>query len=452
MSSRDENAQTVGLWWIVFSILLGSVVLGVFLPVFLFVSVAATLAIPVLVMRETRTLLSARRELERANQRANAESDRAGLLRGLIDAADIPIVATDSGGALSKSNTQAREVLGIHEHMNGRRFDELFTRPVMHDLESLARAGEPGHARATLLINGEMRDFDISADPVPFSGGAVLTFRDITELSRAVTLKADFAANASHELRTPIASIKGAAETLMGPAREDERMLGRLIEMIASNAARLELLARDLLDLSKLEAEDLPVTISEVDLQDFVEKILAEFAPQAERRSLRLVAQIDPDLGMLRSDPALLTLMLRNLVGNAVKFAHEGTAVRVIAGPAEVPIDRSIPVPESLDSTHDGLIMRVVDKGVGIPLEHQQRIFERFYQVDEARSGSAAKRGTGLGLAIVKHAARRLGGSVSLESVYQSGTTLTIELPRCVARQTEPKADTPPEPEPGVGE
>lgn len=415
---------------------MGSIVLSAFVPIFLIVAAFGAISIPVLALREARS--HHRLELQLSELSASSLHDRrrAALLRGLIDAADIPILGTDVDGVLLKTNAPAVNVLGIHDRMLGRRFDELFTQSVLHELESLARNGEPGHARASIPIQGEMRDFDVSADPVPVSGGAVLTFRDITELSRAVTLKADFAANASHELRTPIASIKGAAETLMGPAREDERMSERLIEMIANNAGRLEMLARDLLDLSKLEAEDLSVDIQEIDLYAQIENIFIEFTPQAERRGLRLITEIDDSIDTARIDPALLKLMLRNLVGNAIKFSREGSAIRVIAQRAHVPVDRLIPVPTTLHDGDEGLLLQVVDKGVGIPLEHQQRVFERFYQVDEARSGSAAKRGTGLGLAIVKHAARRLGGTVSLESVYQSGTTISIELPRCVAPRT----------------
>ncbi|HIB63787.1 MAG TPA: ATP-binding protein [Phycisphaerales bacterium] len=145
---------------------------------------------------------------------------------------------------------------------------------------------------------------------------------------------------------------------------------------------------------------------------------------------------IDDEIGSVHTDPSLLKLMLRNLVSNAIKFAHEGTSVRVIATIGTVPIDRTAPPPDALNQHDTGLEIEVRDKGIGIPLEHQQRVFERFYQEDEARSGTAAKRGTGLGLAIVKHAARRLGGNVTLESVYQSGTSFTIGLPRCVKPQS----------------
>jgi len=435
MSDRQENASPQELWWIVFAIVLGSVVLGALLPVFLVVAACGAIAIPILAIRDLRLYKKVQRELLEQREISENERQRSLLRRSVIDAADIPILTTDPDGVLQKVNTRAGAVLGMREAMLGRRFDELFTQEVLHELESLARAGEQGHARASIPINGEMRDFDISADPIPSSGGAVLTFRDITELSRAMTLKADFAANASHELRTPIASIKGAAETLMGPARDDPRMLSRLIEMISSNASRLELLAQDLLDLSKLEAEDLPVDVRDVDLDSLVDSVFAEFAPSAQRREVRLRHENPSGISTIRTDPSLLKLMLRNLVSNAIKFAHEGTSVRVVASIERVPIDRTSTPPDSLDPEHAGLVVSVRDKGVGIPLEHQKRVFERFYQVDEARSGTAAKRGTGLGLAIVKHAARRLGGNVTLESVYQSGTTISIGLPRCVPEQ-----------------
>ena len=441
MNTREQNTQPIGLWWIVFSVILGALVIASVLPIFLIIAGIGALTIPVLVLRDQRLAQQQERALQLTQEHALAEQEEAQLLRGVINAADIPIIVSDAQGHLVTCNTKASKVLGVNDQMGNRRFDELFTQKALHELETLARRGEPGHARATIPIKGEMRDFDIAADPLPYSGGAVLIFRDITELSRAVTLKADFAANASHELRTPIASIKGAAETLMGPAREDERMSGRLIEMIASNASRLELLARDLLDLSKLEAEDLPVDLRDVDLTQLLDSVFAEFSPQAQRREVRLVADLDESLGMVRTDPSLIKLMLRNLVSNAIKFAHEGTSVRVIASEGQVPIDRTMPPPDGLSQNDSGLVLTVKDKGVGIPLEHQQRVFERFYQVDEARSGSAAKRGTGLGLAIVKHAAKRLGGAVSLESVYQSGTTITIELPRCVPNEIEAEQD-----------
>ena len=427
--------------WVLYCLALGLVFLSALLPFpfYLIVLGSAMFAIPALHIHQAQLRYQSDLQAQRVTERVEQAESATGLLRNLIDSADIPILATDHLGNISHLNHQAERVLGLGTSMLGRAFDEIMTQSALHELEAAARSGEPGHARLALAIVGEIRDFDVSADPMNLpnthtstqTSGAVLTFRDITELSRAMTLKADFVANASHELRTPIASIKGATETLAGPAKDDERMSARLVEMIATNANRLELLATDLLDLSKLEAEDQPPTLETVSTSAVFDKVLSELLSPAEHRGLMLVPEIEDGLDELLTDRSMLALMLRNLVGNAIKFAHQETAIRIVAKRASVAVDRTAPIPDGLDRP-DGVVIEVIDKGIGIPLSHQQRVFERFYQVDDARSGTGAKRGTGLGLAIVKHAAKRLGGSVQLESVHQEGTTITIQLPRCV--------------------
>ncbi len=420
-----------------FSIALGCVVVGFFLPIFLIGAGLGLIWLLWISLRIKRMCDHHQRVIEHESDARILAEHSATLLRCLIDAADIPIVATDGAGCVIHANGRSQEILGIGSTMIGRRFDELMPERALHELEADARTNEPGHARLALPIAGEMRQFDVSADPVSFSRGAVLTFRDITELSRAMTLKADFAANASHELRTPIASIMGAAETLSGSARNDAQMVDRLIEMIGNNATRLELLACDLLDLSRLEAEDQPAQIETVALAPLIDKVFGELRSQADRRELALGYEIEPGLDEIITDPALLGLILRNLVGNAIKFAHQNTKVRVVIRSTSVVADRTAPIPAKLDRPM-GIALEVIDRGIGIPIAHQQRIFERFYQVDQARAGSGAKRGTGLGLAIVKHAARKLGGTISLESVYQIGTTMRIELPRCAPGDDSP--------------
>jgi len=413
----------------------GSLLVGVFVPLFLLVTLGSLVWLALII----NTLVRTKRQLAdrvRIVEQSSLESTQASaLLTSLIHSANIPLLSTYEDGVVSLINQRALDTLGITPAMIGRRFDEVLTQPVLNDLEAVARAGEAGHARFTLAIMGETRVFDVAADLIPFSKGAVLTFEDITELSRAMTLKADFVANASHELRTPIASIKGATETLAGPAKDDEQMSARLIKMITNNANRLELLAGDLLDLSKLESEDQPPNIEAVSIGTVFDKVIAQLSPNADRRGLTLVAKIEDGLDEIITDQSMLVLMLRNLVGNAIKFAHEDTAVQLVAKRAMIAIDRAAPIPASLDRAM-GVTIEVIDKGIGIPLAQQQRVFERFYQVDDARTGSGAKRGTGLGLAIVKHAARRLGGSVKLESVHQIGTTITIELPHCTDAQS----------------
>lgn len=372
---------------------------------------------------ETLGLLSRLRSIR-------VEDDRAERLRRVLDAAGTPIIATDERGVITAASRSASRTLGGGRQLLGVRFDELFTQPELHEMERLARAGEPGRARLKMPVEGELRTLVVSADSLDSGSGCVVTLRDVTELVKAAELKADFAANASHELRTPIASIRGAAETIQGPARNDPAMLDRLTGMIATNAARLEALVNDLLDLSRLESGETPPTLAEVDLAEVFAAQREQFEPTCRRKDLRVEIEVDPRVARIRTDPVLLDLILRNLVENATKFAREGTPVVIGARPESIPVDPVNPPPAGADLPL-GVRITVRDRGIGIPIAHQQRIFERFYQVDRARTGGSVQRGTGLGLAIVKHAARRLGGVVGVESVYQEGTTMIVELPRC---------------------
>jgi len=152
-------------------------------------------------------------------------------------------------------------------------------------------------------------------------------------------------------------------------------------------------------------------------------------------------------LERLRTDQRLLTLVLRNLISNATKHAFENTEIVVRGGlvpRGELDVERAGQHGAEGNDDDDpgplgGAVFTVTDRGEGIPLKHQKRIFERFYQVDPSRTGTGTRRGTGLGLAIVRHAVRRLGGEISVESVYQQGTTMRVEIPRCVAERGAPR-------------
>tara|TARA_R110002073_G_scaffold118918_1_gene258744 strand:- start:667457 stop:668803 length:1347 start_codon:yes stop_codon:yes gene_type:complete len=441
IESQPSTPPPSAYWIWALSIGISALVIAIFFPIFLIVTAVSIIVMGYLLAGASKHRDALSDELDTNFDDSQQALYIADLLRGLINAADIPILATDEHGLIAHINQQATSVLGIGQSLLGRRFDEIMTQGVLHELESLARAHEPGHARLTLPIKGEVRDFDVSADPVPISKGAVITFRDITELSRAMTLKTDFVANASHELRTPIASIKVAVETLSGPAKDDPQMSSRLIEMIANNADRLELLADDLLDLSKAESEDQSVQIELVNVHELVSQLLDGFSSPASRKNLELIAEIEPGIEEIATDSSLIALILRNLVQNAIKFAHEGTAVRVLIRASQVFPLRESPVPAKLGYPM-GIELSVVDRGMGIPIAHQQRIFERFYQVDAARAGSGARRGTGLGLAIVKHAAKSLGGTIRIESAPQIGTTMCVRLPRCLDQYSADEVGT----------
>jgi len=299
-------------------------------------------------------------------------------------------------------------------------------------------------AQMRVQRGGAARVYQVAASPVRLTtGGAVsgeegdeacvgLTLRDITELALAVQLKTDFVANASHELRTPLSSIRGAVETLREGGVDDAAMREKFLGMIAANAARLEEMVRDLMELSRVESAEAPLEMSKVKIAELCASVVAMFEPPhsevCRERSLEVRVEIEAGLEEMRTDARLLQLILKNLVDNATKFAFEKTAIRIVVERLAI----RDPRPATVDEV--GIVcFRVIDQGVGIPIEQQARVFERFYQVDPSRTGlratKTARRGTGLGLAIVKHAVKQLGGTVRVESVWQQGTTMVVELP-----------------------
>lgn len=368
---------------------------------------------------EVPTLLAAHR-VDLANAQA--------LLDSLAD----PVLATDPAGWVIRWNRAAAIFFDRPgDQLAGLGIDELFSQAEVLGMHAVAAAGTTRQGQVKVARQGVNRIFQVLATPASLDLGptkgslasaVVLTLRDVTDLATAVQLKTDFVANASHELRTPLASIRAAVETMAEPDA-DPAMMGRFVQMIATNVGRLEELTRDLVDLSRLESPEAPVEIGPVSVVEMLEGLRAVFEPVCVERKLVIDYDLPPELVVIESDPRALTLIFKNLLENATKFAYEGTSVRVVG--RVVPGERD---------GRAGASFEVIDSGIGIPLSHQPRIFERFYQSDSARSGGAQRRGTGLGLAIVKHAVKSLGGTVSVSSVWKQGTTMTVELPRCVGR------------------
>lgn len=339
-------------------------------------------------------------------------------LERVLESLDAPVLAVDADGRVLLAN---EAMLGLLEaeadRVVGSRLEDLFTQADLIELQQRARAGAPAEGRIRLLRRQRTYLYEASARRTVLSGGegVVLTLRDVTELAMAVQLKTDFVGNASHELRTPIAAIRAAIDTLIGPARDDGPMRERLVTMIRDSVLRLEDLVGDLLDLSRFESPEYEARLSEVDLPALCRELEEGTEAMRAPRGLGVECVVAENAARWQTDRSALSLILRNLLDNALKFSHDGGVVRLEA---------------ALDDDGDELVIRVIDRGIGIPLAQQQRIFERFYQVDQARSGSQPRRGTGLGLAIVKHALRRLGGSIDVDSIWQEGTTMTVRLPR----------------------
>ena len=239
--------------------------------------------------------------------------------------------------------------------------------------------------------------------------GTILVFHDLTRLKKLERTRQEFVANVSHELRTPLSLIKGYVETLLDGARNDPAISERFLKIIERNAQRLDLLIQDLLTISALESERIKLNLNPVELRPLVEKIFADLKPPAENKSIELFDAM-PDL-TATADSSRLEQVLANLVDNAIKYGRSQGRVTVGG--------------KKLD---DGqLEIFVCDDGPGIPAEALDRVFERFYRVDKARSRDQG--GTGLGLSIVKHIVQAHGGEVWVKSALGKGATFFFTLP-----------------------
>ncbi len=346
---------------------------------------------------------------------ATMESDLVEL-QAIFDGIAEPVLALGGDGTVLLCNERAERLLGrTPDRLVGSLPEDLFTNRELVAMCERAVAGERGTRRLRLTMPGGNGVFEVTAEPTS-AGDAVLTLRDVTELATAVQLRTDFVANASHELRTPLASIRAALETLRAWGDDTPAMREKLLDMIALNNTRLEAMVSDMLDLSRLESPDVQPTLSDVDMAQVGETMREHFEQACAERELTLEFDFAPGSERLRTDRHLLELILRNLIENATKFAYVGTSVRV----------------RTRAEGARGVVLEVSDRGIGIPIEQQARVFERYFQVNASRTGPPERRGTGLGLAIVKHAARTLGGSVGVESVWKEGTTIRVRLPGAV--------------------
>ena len=324
------------------------------------------------------------------------------------------LLLLDEHGRIRLANRAFADLFGITSDIRGWTIIEALR---LHELAALVTSLETQKQVLGFemkLAGPNERWLQINAAAI-FNGGGkrhgtVLVFHDLTRLKQLEKARQEFVANVSHELRTPLSLIKGYTETLLDGAKDNPEVATKFLATIDRNAERLKLLIEDLLAISEFESGRLRLNLQTVSLSQFVAKVLADFKERAAARNATLLNQV-PDLALC-ADPDRMEQVLGNLIDNAIKYGRAGGTVTLDAHP-----------------TDDGQVeVSVQDDGPGIPPEALERIFERFYRVDKARSREQG--GTGLGLAIVKHLVQSHGGRVWATSEPGHGTTFYFTLPQ----------------------
>jgi two-component system phosphate regulon sensor histidine kinase PhoR len=324
------------------------------------------------------------------------------------------VLAVDSDLRVIFSNDAVIRAVGGSRRIpeNTRLLELIRDTGLFEMLREVVKTGETRKHR--LRITGDKeRSFEVQAGPLEMpsgSAGVIAILYDVTDLERLEQVRKDFVANVSHEMRTPLAGIIGYSETLMDGALEDKENNRRFVQIIHSNAIRLNSIASDLLVLSELESKVDPPEAGRIAVRDVVESALAIVEQEAEARGVTLIREEIQDLHVMGTRLRLEQAVL-NLVANAIKFNQPGGEVRI----------RVVP-----DASGE-VSITVSDTGAGIPSQDLPRIFERFYRVDKGRSRQVG--GTGLGLTIVKHVIERMNGTIEVQSQLRHGSTFTVRLP-----------------------
>jgi two-component system phosphate regulon sensor histidine kinase PhoR len=343
-------------------------------------------------------------------------NEREAVLSSMVEG----VLAVDTQERVIAVNAAAARLLDTTAaEAEGKAIQEVVRNPDLQRVVAETLQGrQPVEADIVMRVGAEDRDLQangtllLGASGDDAAVGAVVVLNDVTRLKRLEAVRRDFVANVSHELKTPVTTIKGFAETLSDGALDDPDAAHRFVRIIAGQADRLNSIIEDLLALSTLEQSiDSPLLqLDEADLCDVVAVALDVVGPKAEAKGVTL-RELCPGRLLATVSPPLLEQAVVNLVDNAVKYSPAGAAVEV-----------------AVEEAGDEVVISVTDEGPGVPREHLPRLFERFYRVDKARSRDLG--GTGLGLAIVKHIAQIHGGRVSVESVVGRGSTFRIHLPR----------------------
>lgn len=335
-------------------------------------------------------------------------------LHTLIENMGSGMILIDSRGYISLVNRSYKEIFHVtdEQYMHQLYYEAFKHQEIIEQVEEIFMTEVKVRKQLHLPLEIERKHFEVYGAPIIGTNhewkGIVLVFHDITELKKLEQMRKDFLANVSHELKTPITSIKGFSETLLDGAMENQQFREKFLNIILKESDRMQGLIEDLLDLSKIEQQGFQLNMAPVDMKEMLEEIRVMLEKKVAAKEMTLNVLTGERVSVI-GDVARLKQVFINLINNAILYTPAGGAVSV----------------ELFDDA-DHVYVKVSDTGIGIRKEEIPRIFERFYRVDKARSRNTG--GTGLGLSIVKHLVEAHEGTITVESEIGKGTTFTVTL------------------------
>jgi len=360
-----------------------------------------------------KTIFDLNSTLESLKERINNLEDENNRIHAILNSMVEGVIAVDKDTRVLSLNPTAESIFNIApNNALGRIFLEVF--PNNDIAEVIAQVLKKGEfiSKELALIWPVQKVFQVNASPIFESkvvNGCLLVIHDISEIRRLETMRRDFVANVSHELKTPLTSIKGFVETLLEGGMEDKENSINFLRIINNHADRLNTLINDLLDLSHIESKEMVLKKEEFLLADLVDEVLSGFESQARKKGVEIKSNLPEGLEIL-ADKGKIEQVFNNLIHNAVNYNKENGFVNIYS-----------------EQLIDKIKITIEDSGSGIPVKDIPRIFERFYRVDKARSRELG--GTGLGLSIVKHIIELHSGSVGVESTEGSGSRFWFIIP-----------------------
>ncbi|MYH39660.1 MAG: PAS domain-containing protein, partial [Candidatus Dadabacteria bacterium] len=352
---------------------------------------------------------------ERISLQMQSAEREGNQLKSIIESMWEGVIIISREEELLLLNDTAKEMFAIDDAAIGRPYMETVRNPDLQALISRMQRKKKSATQEISVLYPQERSYLVSVRVSPRYREIVVVIFDITEFKNLERIKADFVANVSHELRTPLTSIKGYIETLLDKSYDTNAEKKKFLEIIEENTDRLIAIASDLLVLSELESGETDTQDSrkgdeEIDIRETILRSVGSLDSLFSKNRVNLSLEIEDGMPPYRANRFLVERMLINLVENSAKYT---------------PADGSVSVRAS--AQNGSLRIEIEDNGIGIPPEHHERIFERFYRVDKNRSREIG--GTGLGLSIVKHIVIQHGGTIALRSTEGEGSTFTVELP-----------------------